>query len=344
MKLRNDDSRYRFSMAPDASDGPGSAHEPGRADPRADLLREDFARAAGGARPAGFDAALKPLVPVYARFVPEPRPNWLEQIWDAIVEFLLAFIDPQTGTFDRPDLIREHAAEIWQNLAPDQRSALASLFASPDFARNPDFFTAQLASLLRLRPGYAASSVEALEDAACLLEGLQTAARRYPACPEKGHAPWFDARRAVVERSRADFTVDPRSALAYVVRRGETLSIIAADKNIPLDALVAANPQIENTWRIVPGQIITLPEPVEPGGLEGVGEGARVTLARARASLYVVRPGDTLPEVAAAHGTMPEALLALNRQITSTGRIYPGDVIRLRVPGPRDQESSMHPR
>ena len=45
----------------------------------------------------------------------------------------------------------------------------------------------------------------------------------------------------------------------YIVQSGDTLSNIATDYNITLDALVAANPQIENIDLIFPDQLINIP-------------------------------------------------------------------------------------
>lgn len=66
------------------------------------------------------------------------------------------------------------------------------------------------------------------------------------------------------------------NGMLYTVRAGDTLFEIARRNNITLAALVAANPQITNPDRIVPGQVIciptmttqppavTLPIPMEP--------------------------------------------------------------------------------
>ena len=336
MMLRTDELKDRFMFG---SPAPGDL-QGGKLDPEtepAGLLRnplgDDLARAAGDERVAEFRAALGPLGPVSARFNPEARPHWLAQIWDAIVEFFLAFVDPETATFNRPERIRAKATEIWRALTPEQRRALADLFGTRDFARDREFYAAQLASAVRSRPAYTDGEEGAQEDAVNLLQGLRAAARRYPPPPraEERSAPWAVGRHAV-DMSRGDFMVDPRSALFCSARHGETLSGIARERNIPLDALVAANPQITNTWHIETGQIIALPEPVGPEAREAVERRALDRFAVSRANLHIVQRGDTLAAVAGAHGTTPEALIALNPQVSSTGRIYPEDVLRLRTP------------
>lgn len=52
----------------------------------------------------------------------------------------------------------------------------------------------------------------------------------------------------------------PRAAL-YIVQPGETLAGIAAKFNVPVAALLQANPQITDPNLIFPGQIIAIPLP-----------------------------------------------------------------------------------
>ncbi len=47
----------------------------------------------------------------------------------------------------------------------------------------------------------------------------------------------------------------------YTVKRGDTLSAIAARSGVPLSDLIAANPQIKNPDLIYPGDNVTIPEP-----------------------------------------------------------------------------------
>ncbi|MCD9028467.1 LysM peptidoglycan-binding domain-containing protein [Luteimonas sp. BDR2-5] len=64
-------------------------------------------------------------------------------------------------------------------------------------------------------------------------------------------------------------TLDVDAARALTIQYGDTLSAIAAQHGIPLDQLIAANPQILNPDVIYPGDRITLPDAA--GGIEGPG-------------------------------------------------------------------------
>jgi LysM repeat protein len=97
------------------------------------------------------------------------------------------------------------------------------------------------------------------------------------------------------------------------VRSGDTLSGIAARNGVPLDALLAANPQIRNPDLIHPGQQVQL-----PGGTSAAAE-------------VTVRGGDTLSGIAQAHGVSLGALLGANPQIRNPDLIHPGQVVR--IPG-----------
>lgn len=84
-------------------------------------------------------------------------------------------------------------------------------------------------------------------------------------------------------------------AATYIVRPGDTLSGIARRHGLGSSELRRLNDLSGD--RIRPGQVIRLrPAPAEP----------------ARPATYVVRPGDTLSEIAAAHGATTEGLRRLN--------------------------------
>lgn len=53
--------------------------------------------------------------------------------------------------------------------------------------------------------------------------------------------------------------MDHRHTRPYVVKPGDTMYMIARQYNIPLDVLIAANPQIQNPDLIYPGQVIMIP-------------------------------------------------------------------------------------
>lgn len=97
------------------------------------------------------------------------------------------------------------------------------------------------------------------------------------------------------------------------VRSGDTLSGIAARNNVPLGALLSANPGITNPDLIHPGQVVKL-----PGGSAGTHD-------------VTVRSGDTLSGIAARNEVSLQALLRANPQISNPDLIHPGQVVH--VPG-----------
>src|SRR3954471_6483777 len=81
----------------------------------------------------------------------------------------------------------------------------------------------------------------------------------------------------------------------HLVKPGETLSGIAAERGVSLDALIRANPQIVNPHLIRPGQVVTLP----PDGGE--------------ARSYRVADGDNLSSIGEKFGISWQALAQANR-------------------------------
>ena len=118
--------------------------------------------------------------------------------------------------------------------------------------------------------------------------------------------------------------VAPGAALAapetqgggYVVQRGDTLANIAARLGIPMRALADTN-GILNANLIYVGQVLKLPG--EPATVTADAESA----TQSSGSIYVIRRGDTLSEIAARHGTTMAALMAANG-ISEPNRIYAG--------------------
>jgi LysM repeat protein len=100
----------------------------------------------------------------------------------------------------------------------------------------------------------------------------------------------------------------------YTVVRGDYLSKIARNCNVPLQTIINLNPQITNINRIYPGQVIRL---TSDGTIPVTG------------GTYVVQRGDYLSLIARRFGTTVAELLRLNPEITNPSRIYPGQVIRL---------------
>ena len=98
----------------------------------------------------------------------------------------------------------------------------------------------------------------------------------------------------------------------HTVEPGETLSEIAARVRIPLAELAQAN-RIANPDRILAGQVLVLPTG-GPGGGAAAG--------------YVVRPGESLSEVAVRLG-VPEARLAEVNRIADRNHVKAGQVLVL---------------
>jgi len=103
----------------------------------------------------------------------------------------------------------------------------------------------------------------------------------------------------------------------YVVRAGDSLSVIATRLDVPLGDLLRANNLTVNSL-ILPGQRLVVP---------GAGGGSPGGSGRTR---YTVRAGDWLSKIASRHGIALNALLVANG-LTATSLIVPGQ--QLTIPG-----------
>ncbi|MFZ5988679.1 MAG: LysM peptidoglycan-binding domain-containing protein [Bacillota bacterium] len=112
--------------------------------------------------------------------------------------------------------------------------------------------------------------------------------------------------------------------MLYVVRRGDTLSGIAARFRTSVNAILNAN-LICNPNLIYPGQVLIIPQP----GLNLPKAGA--------GPYYVIQPGDTLYCIARQLGTTIQNLLQINR-IQNPGLIYPGTELLVITPTTDDPE------
>ena len=106
----------------------------------------------------------------------------------------------------------------------------------------------------------------------------------------------------------------------YRVVRGDTMFEIARRYGISLESLIRANPQIADPNQIFPGQEICIPVAPRPSCPNG--------------TLYTVRSGDTLFEIARRNNITLASLIAANPQITNANQILPGQEICIPMAGP----------
>ena len=109
----------------------------------------------------------------------------------------------------------------------------------------------------------------------------------------------------------------------HTIARGETLSTIARRYGISVRAIQDANKMKSN--RIVAGHDLIVPVPV--GALQHTE--ARI-IQPSETGEYRVRAGESLWDIAKAHGTSA-ADLAERNHISSRGKIYPGQILKVPV-------------
>lgn len=122
---------------------------------------------------------------------------------------------------------------------------------------------------------------------------------------------------------------------SYRVVSGDTMFEIARRFGVTLDALIAANPQIVDPNLIFPGQEICVPVPSAVPPMPMPAPVSPIIPAPGpcfNGTLYTVRPGDTLFEIARANNILLSALIAANPQIPDPNLIYPGQVICIPAP------------
>lgn len=111
---------------------------------------------------------------------------------------------------------------------------------------------------------------------------------------------------------------------SYVVERNDTLWDIARGFSVSVDSLCAVNDLSRNSI-IRPGQRLTI-----PGGSTMPSKSEKGRSELQTGSKYVVRSGDTLSDIASAHGISVSALKRANS--INGSRIHPGDVLRIPEP------------
>ncbi len=129
--------------------------------------------------------------------------------------------------------------------------------------------------------------------------------------------------------------LEQRPDVRYRVRRGDTLSAIAARYGVSERELVALN-GLRSRHRIRIGQVLRLPSQAAPDTVAVARAEARRSLAPPAGGRYVVHRGDNLTVIAKQFGVDPDELARLNG-IRHRDRIYVGQ--SLRIPG--SEESTM---
>jgi len=114
------------------------------------------------------------------------------------------------------------------------------------------------------------------------------------------------------------------SARQYSVRPRDTFSKIASKHGVSLNALLRANPT-SDPKRLQIGKSINIPASAKRPPAAAA---AATSSAGAQAALiYEVQPGDNLTVIARKHGTMVNAIKALNRM--RSDRIKIGDKLKI---------------
>ncbi|MEW1672004.1 LysM peptidoglycan-binding domain-containing protein [Streptomyces noursei] len=127
----------------------------------------------------------------------------------------------------------------------------------------------------------------------------------------------------------------------YKIKKGQTLSGIAALLGVSLAALLAANPQIKSPDRVDEGQEITVPTtpkpPTKPTAppAKPTPKPDKPTSPPTTGDFYTVQKGDSLSSIARAFVQSLTALLARNPSITNPNVIQTGQQIRVKATVPR---------
>ncbi len=108
----------------------------------------------------------------------------------------------------------------------------------------------------------------------------------------------------------------------YIVVQHDTFSSIGKKFNVSSRAIARANPGVDPT-RMKVGQKLQIPPPPATASTTGA---LQATLDSG-ANIYVVKSGDTLSKIAAAHGTTVTEIKSLNG--LKTDRINAGDKLKL---------------
>lgn len=120
-------------------------------------------------------------------------------------------------------------------------------------------------------------------------------------------------------------TRTPSAPATYTVKRGDTLSHVAARHKISLNTLLSAN-NLSRTSVIHPGQTLKLSGSTATAASAGSASTAAPT--GSTATTYTVKRGDTLSGIAARHQLSLSTLLSANN-LSRTAVIHPGQTLKL---------------
>jgi len=142
---------------------------------------------------------------------------------------------------------------------------------------------------------------------------------------------------ATPEPAVAATPVLPEAGNTYTVRSGDNPYRIARRFGVPVQALMDAN-HITNPTRLTVGQLLIIPGSHDTVPPEPPAEA--VTATAPAEGAYVVRPGDTLYQLARRFGTTTAALIAAN-DIADPRRLAVGQV--LAIPGSQAESAGTPP-
>ena len=132
---------------------------------------------------------------------------------------------------------------------------------------------------------------------------------------------------------------DVAAANVYVVKSGDSLSKIAAAHGVRTAELKELN-QIVDANKIRAGQKLILPDYAKPSQSQPAAKAAAPAAAKPAAGAgdaYVVKSGDSLSKIAAAHGVKTKELMAANN-IVDANKIFVGQ--KLAIPGAKAAEKA----
>jgi LysM repeat protein len=130
-------------------------------------------------------------------------------------------------------------------------------------------------------------------------------------------------------------TPTPLPPRVHVIQVGDTLLEIANEYEVPLEALIAANPGISETGLQLDQQVTIpwpTPTPTSTGNATGVPDATAAPTEAPNTFSYSVQEGDTLLDIAIRHGIAVETLRQLNG--LQNDRLDVGQTLQIPLPTP----------